>query len=198
MSGRSGRGAPVGDAAGGRIDVVRGDITRLAVDAIVNAANTGLRGGGGVDGAIHQAAGPGLLEELRWRYPAGCAPGDAVLTGGHRLPARYVIHAVGPVWRGGGQGEPLVLRRAYDEAFARAREAGDVRAVAFPAIATGVYGYPRPEAAAVALAAMRDHAPAFGRVVACLYDAEAEAVYRDVARALGVAVGEDAPNGGAV
>lgn len=181
---------------GARIDVVPGDITRLAVDAIVNAANAALRGGGGVDGAIHQAAGPGLLDELRRRYPAGCAPGDAVLAGGYALPARYVIHAVGPVWRGGGQGEPLVLRRSYDEAFARAREAGDVRTLAFPAISTGVYGYPRPEAAAVALAALRDHAPAFDRVVACLYDAAAEAVYRDVARALGVAV-EGIPHGGA-
>lgn len=181
-------------AVSGHIAVVRGDITRLSVDAIVNAANTGLRGGGGVDGAIHRAAGPGLLEELRRRAPAGCTPGDAVLTGGHALPARYVIHAVGPVWRGGGEGEPAVLRRAYDEAFARAREAGDVRTLAFPAIATGVYGYPKREAAIVALAAMREHAPAFDRVLACLYDAAAEAVYRDVARALGVAL-EGTPNG---
>ena len=176
----------------GTIVVARGDITRLAVDAVVNAANAALRGGGGVDGAIHRAAGPGLLDELERRYPHGCAPGDAVLTGGHGLAARYVIHAVGPVWRGGGAGEPAVLRRAYDESFARAREAGDggepVRSVAFPAISTGVYGYPRREAAAVALGAMREHAPAFGRVVACLFDAESEAVYLEVAAAMGVPV----------
>lgn len=185
----------------GVIAVVRGDITRLTVDAIVNAANTGLRGGGGVDGAIHRAAGPGLLDELRRRYPAGCAPGDAVLTGGHRLPARYVIHAVGPVWQGGGRGEAEVLRRAYDESFARAGEAGAdgaavgdgarVRTLAFPAISTGVYGYPRDAAAEVALAAMRDHAAAFDRVVACLYDDEAAAIYHAVAARLGVRVAEE-------
>lgn len=170
------------------IEIARGDITALAVDAIVNAANTALRGGGGVDGAIHAAAGPGLLEELRRRYPRGCATGDAVLTGGHRLPARYVIHAVGPVWRGGRDGEPALLRRAYDEAFARAREAGDVASVAFPAISTGVYGYPAGAAAEVALGAMRDHAAAFARVVACVYGAGAESAYRDAARRLGVAL----------
>lgn len=180
----------------GAIAVVQGDITRLAVDAIVNAANTALRGGGGVDGAIHRAAGPGLLDELRRRFPTGCAPGDAVLTGGHALPARYVIHAVGPVWRGGADGEARILRRAYDESFARAREAGTasdanthdapVRTIAFPAISTGVYGYPRDGAAAIALTAMREHAPAFDRVVACVYGAEAEAVYREVAAGLGV------------
>ena len=184
----------------GVIAVVRGDITRLAVDAVVNAANTGLRGGGGVDGAIHRAAGQGLLEELRRRYPHGCAPGDAVLTGGHRLPARYVIHAVGPMWRDGAHGEPDVLRRAYDEAFARAREAGGaggdrdggrVRTIAFPAISTGVYGYPKRDAAGVALAAMRDHAPHFDRVAACVFDGESEAVYREVAAALGVVLGGD-------
>src|SRR5688500_10980731 len=160
------------------IEVVRADITTLAVDAIVNAANSALRGGGGVDGAIHRAAGPGLLEELRaheW-----CEPGDAVLTGGHRLPARYVIHAVGPVWRGGRDGEPAVLRRAYDRSFALAAGRPDVRSIAFPAISTGVYGYPRREAAEVALAAMRAHEGAFDRVVACLFDAESVAVYESV------------------
>ncbi len=180
----------------GGIGVVRGDITRLRVDAIVNAANTALRGGGGVDGAIHRAAGPELLAELT-RVP-GCAPGDAVLTRGYRLPARWVIHAVGPVWRGGGAGEPRVLRRAYDEAFARAREAGAgaarVRTIAVPAISTGVYGDPRREAAEVALAAMRDHAPAFERVIACLYDEENEAAYRDAAGSLGVVL-DAAPDG---
>jgi O-acetyl-ADP-ribose deacetylase (regulator of RNase III) len=175
----------------GPIAVVRGDITQLAVDAVVNAANAALRGGGGVDGAIHRAAGPGLLDELRRRHPTGCAPGDAVRTGGHALAARYVIHAVGPVWRGGDAGEPAVLRRAYDEAFARARDAGadggaPVRTIAFPAISTGVYGYPKREAAGVALAAMHAHALAFERVVACLFDAENEAAYHDAARAMGL------------
>ena len=172
------------------IEMLRGDITALAVDAIVNAANTGLRGGGGVDGAIHAAAGDGLLHELRRRYPRGCATGDAVLTGGHRLPARYVIHAVGPVWRGGGDGEPALLRRAYDETFARAREAADVASIAFPAISTGVYGYPAGPAAEVALGAMRDHADGLARVVACVYGGAAEAAYRAAARRLGVALRE--------
>ena len=157
------------------IEIVQGDITTLQVDAIVNAANEGLRGGGGVDGAIHRAAGPGLLDELR-RWP-GCATGDAVLTGGHRLPARVVIHAVGPVWRGGGAGEPALLRSAYERAFALARAEGSIRSIAFPAISTGIYGYPREAAAAVALDVMRAHAPAFERVVACLFDAESRAVY---------------------
>ena len=178
------------------LDILVTDITTLRVDASVNAANSALRGGGGVDGAIHRAAGPALLAELR-RH-AGCATGSAVLTSGYALPARYVIHAVGPVWRGGHDGEPAVLRRAYDEAFARARDThaapgGPARSLAFPAISTGVYGYPKREAALVALGAMRDHAPAFDRVVACLYDAESEAVYREAARELGVPVAT--PNG---
>lgn len=157
------------------IEIVQGDITRLDVDAIVNAANSGLRGGGGVDGAIHRAAGPGLLAELK-RFP-GCATGDAVITGGHALPARYVIHAVGPVWYGGTRGEPGFLRRAYERSFALAAAADGVRSIAFPAISTGVYGYPKREAAEIALAVMREHEGAFDRVVACLYDAESRRVY---------------------
>jgi O-acetyl-ADP-ribose deacetylase len=164
------------------IEIVRADITTLAVDAIVNAANAALRGGGGVDGAIHRAAGPGLLEELR-AHP-GCSPGDAVLTRGHRLPARWVIHAVGPVWRGGGSGEADVLRRAYERSFDLAREAGDVRSIAFPAISTGVYGYPKREAAEVALGVMREHEGAFDRIVACLFDAESVEIYERVRRRL--------------
>ncbi len=175
------------------IEIVQGDITRLDVDAIVNAANTGLRGGGGVDGAIHRAAGPGLLAELK-RSP-GCATGDAVLTGGHALRARYVIHAVGPVWSGGGRGEPELLRRAYERAFALAAAAGDpsrgsgraVRSIAFPAISTGVYGYPKRDAAEIALAVMREYERAFDRVVACLYDADSRRVYEDVLGAAGTA-----------
>ena len=159
------------------IEIVHGDITRLDVDAIVNAANGALRGGGGVDGAIHRAAGPGLLAELR-RHDR-CATGDAVITGGHALAARYVIHAVGPVWSGGGRGEPALLRRAYQRSFALAAAAGDVRSIAFPAISTGVYGYPKREAAAIALDVMRAHERAFDGVIACVFDAESRRVYEE-------------------
>lgn len=162
------------------IEVVRGDITRLEVDAIVNAANSALRGGAGVDGAIHRAAGPGLLGELM-QYDH-CPTGSAVLTGGHDLPARYVIHAVGPVWHGGTRGEPDLLRAAYDASFALAREHPDIRTIAFPAISTGVYRFPKPAAAAIAVAAMREVEEAFDRIVACLYDAENLEAYE---RALG-------------
>jgi O-acetyl-ADP-ribose deacetylase len=160
------------------IEIVQGDITTLAVDAIVNAANSALRGGGGVDGAIHRAAGPGLLQELLAHE--GCVPGDAVITGGHRLPARWVIHAVGPVWHGGERGEPETLRRAYRSAFALARRQPDLRTIAFPAISTGVYGYPKRAAAAVALGVMREEEGRFDRIVACLFDAESAAIYREL------------------
>jgi O-acetyl-ADP-ribose deacetylase (regulator of RNase III) len=143
-----------GDAEGGRIRLDTGDITRLVVDAIINAANSALAGGGGVDGAIHRAAGPGLLAECRTL--GGCPPGEARLTRGYRLPAGHVIHTVGPIWRGGGEDEPRTLRQCYNSCLAIAR-ANDFRAVAFPAIATGVYGYPVTDAAAVAVAAVRDH-----------------------------------------
>lgn len=163
------------------IEVVKADITTLAVNAIVNAANEALRGGGGVDGAIHRAAGPGLLEECR-RYP-GCPTGEAVLTGGHRLPARYVIHTVGPVWRGGGAGEPKLLRRAYESVFRVALEHGGIRSIAFPAISTGVYGFPKPEAARIAVSSMRSHSRDFDRIVACLFDDENVRLYEAELRA---------------
>ena len=157
------------------IEIVKGDITRLQVDAIVNAANSALRGGGGVDGAIHRAAGPELLAELR-RYDH-CPTGDAVITRAYRLPARYVIHAVGPIWNGGEHDEPRLLEAAYESAVARAREAGDVRSIAFPAVSTGIYGFPKPEAAAIALRVMRRHERSFERLIACLFDDESLRLY---------------------
>ena len=157
------------------IELVRGDITTLEVDAIVNAANSELRGGGGVDGAIHRAAGPQLLEELRqWSH---CPTGSAVITSGHALPARYVIHAVGPVWHGGNHGEAKLLRAAYDSSFELAIENGEIRAIAFPAISTGVYRYPRAEAARIAVESMRANEEHFTRIVACVFDEDNLAAY---------------------
>ena len=158
------------------IDIITGDITTLEVDAVVNAANSALRGGGGVDGAIHRASGPQLMAELK-KFP-GCDTGDAVRTGAYNLRAKYVIHAVGPVWQGGESSEPELLARAYDSSFARAREAGDVRSIAFPAISTGIYSYPKREAARIALATMIDHEAEYDRIVACLFDDVDATLYR--------------------
>jgi O-acetyl-ADP-ribose deacetylase (regulator of RNase III) len=141
------------DIAGRTLALVQGDITRIAADAIVNAANAGLVGGGGVDGAIHRAAGPSLMEELRSRHPGGTATGSAVVTSAGLLPARWVIHAVGPVWQGGGRGEAELLASAYRASLAHAEQLG-AASVTFPAISCGVYGYPLDAAAVIAVEAV--------------------------------------------
>ena len=135
---------------------MKGDITSLKVDALVNAANSSLLGGGGVDGAIHRAAGPGLLEECRAirARQGGCKTGDAVITAGYQLPAKHVIHTVGPVWQGGQAGEGELLASCYRECLKLAEVHG-CRSLAFPAISTGIYGFPIPEAASIAVAACR-------------------------------------------
>ena len=158
-----------------RLTALRADITQLRVDAIVNAANQSLLGGGGVDGAIHRAAGPELLEACKMLN--GCATGDAKTTPGFRLPARWVIHTVGPVWHGGNEGEPALLASCYRRSIEEAERVG-ARTVAFPALSTGAFGYPKAAAADVAVVTLRALVSTVEDVHLVAFDEETAALYR--------------------
>lgn len=161
-----------------RIEIIKGDITTLTTDAIVNAANSSLLGGGGVDGAIHRAAGPALLAECRQLN--GCPAGKAKITGGYNLPAKYVIHTVGPIWRGGDSGESKLLAECYRNSLKLAAE-HKIRSIAFPSVSTGVYGYPVELASAIALREIKgfmEDNSTVDRVIVVCFDDETYSVYQ--------------------
>lgn len=163
-----------------RIQLIKGDITHLQVDSIVNAANTSLLGGGGVDGAIHRAAGKELLAECRTL--GGCATGDAKITKGYNLPAKFVIHTVGPVWRGGNSGEPEKLASCYQKSLELAVQF-EIKTIAFPNISTGVYGYPKNLAAEIAISTIRNFMESHSeieQVIFCVFDDENFQLYQNI------------------
>ena len=164
-----------------KIDIVRGDVTKVEVDAIVNAANTTLLGGGGVDGAIHRAAGPELLAECRTL--GGCRPGEAKITRGYRLPARFVIHTVGPIWSGGKRGEPEILANCYRNSLQLAVENG-IQTIAFPAVSCGAYGYPIQEAAEIALKTTREFLAKTDKIDKVIFVLWSEDIYEAYRRLL--------------